>query len=153
MKRGFVIHHNGPPARLDGRPHARTIDANGYVRLRIGGENVYEHRWVWEQAHDPIPPGHHVHHVNHDRADNRLENLRLIEGKAHVSRHNVERHRDGSLNNRGCNSGRWRRDLLDAEIVRRHDAGESFRAIGRSLGAAHNVVAHHYRLANERRAS
>jgi hypothetical protein len=125
-------------------------DANGYVRRRIrpGRRGVeYEHRWVWEQAHGPIPVGHHVHHINHDRADNRLENLELRRAFDHLSEHSTERHADGSLDNRGSKSARYRSDLDDEEIMRRVQSGESYRQIGRAMGAAHNVIANHYRRA------
>lgn len=33
-----------------------------------------------------------VHHINHDRSDNRIENLRLMDRKDHMSMHMKERH-------------------------------------------------------------
>lgn len=45
------------------------------------------HRVVWEHAHGPIPAGHHVHHVNGDRFDNRLDNLECLPHGAHSSHH------------------------------------------------------------------
>lgn len=125
--------------------------ANGYIRIRLA-PNVwqYEHRLIWERTHGPIPEGWHVHHVNHDRTDNRLENLRLVLGREHNRHHTTERHASGDLNNRGAESARYRGELDDSEIVRRYDAGESFRSIGRAMGAAHNVISNHYRRALER---
>ena len=50
-----------------------------------------EHRWVWEQANGPIPDGFHVHHINHDRTDNRLENLQALQGAEHRRHHARDR--------------------------------------------------------------
>lgn len=127
---------------------------NGYIRVRIAPNDWrYEHRLVWEEAHGPIPEGHHVHHVNHDPTDNRLENLRLVLGRDHNQHHTSERHATGQLDNRGDASGRWLHDLDDAEIVRRRESGESFRGIGRDLGHHHDVISNHYRRAKERQES
>jgi hypothetical protein len=124
----------------------RYVGTHGYVVVRVAPNDWrYEHRVLWERAFGPIPEGHHVHHVNHDRTDNRLENLRLVLGVEHNRAHTQARHDAGLLNNRGSKSGRWRHELDDAEIVRRRDAGESFRSIGRSMGATASVIANHYR--------
>lgn len=48
------------------------------------------HRAVWEHHHGPIPEGMHVHHRNHDRADNRLVNLELKSAGEHAAHHNRE---------------------------------------------------------------
>lgn len=127
-------------------PSWRLLDANGYVRVRRGGRVVYEHRAVWQDAHGAIPPGYHVHHRNADRADNRLENLELIEGRRHVGSHSMTLHARRQIDNRGPRSGRWR-ELDDAYIVRRREEGASFRQIALEVSASWSTVVHHYRLA------
>ena len=37
-----------------------------------------EHRVIWEKHNGKIPKGLEIDHINHDRLDNRIENLRLV---------------------------------------------------------------------------
>lgn len=62
-----------------------------YRKVTVNGRTVSEHRYVYEQAHGPIPAGMLVHHINEDRLDNRLENLALMTPGEH-SRHHNDRH-------------------------------------------------------------
>ncbi|NBV88785.1 MAG: HNH endonuclease [Betaproteobacteria bacterium] len=55
-----------------------------------GGKQAYEHRLVWESHHGPIPAGHHVHHKNGDKRDNRIENLELLSSFEHHKQHFLE---------------------------------------------------------------
>lgn len=77
--------------RLRGEIHpswkgGRTKHSDGYWELRIDGEKILEHRYVWEQAHGPIPSNIHIHHANGDKADNRLENLVATDAQGHRHR-------------------------------------------------------------------
>lgn len=51
-----------------------------YPRIRA-------HRWVWISVHKIIPEGYHIHHINENKSDNRIENLELIHGSRHQSLH------------------------------------------------------------------
>jgi len=54
-----------------------------YPRIRA-------HRWVWLNIHKMIPKGYHIHHINENKSDNRIENLELIEKSRHMSHHMQE---------------------------------------------------------------
>lgn len=73
----------------------RTVTEQGYVLLRRPGHPdadvrgyVYEHRLIAEiMLGRRLGPDEVVHHVNHDRADNRYENLRVLTRAEHAAEH------------------------------------------------------------------
>lgn len=49
-----------------------------------------KHRKYYEKCTNrKIPSDFHVHHINHDHSDNRIENLVAIPGDLHMSYHNL----------------------------------------------------------------
>lgn len=47
---------------------------DGYVRCQINGHSAYLHRLVWLYHYGELPE--FIDHINGDRSDNRIENLR-----------------------------------------------------------------------------
>lgn len=64
---------------------------NGYLKFTLSKNGVEEHkranRLVWETFVGEIPKGYDVHHKNHIRTDNRVENLELILLSEHIKEH------------------------------------------------------------------
>ena len=82
----------------------RMVNADGYVKLRVGVEHpladpngyAYEHLVVWVSAgNDRPPPGWMLHHRNEVKGDNRIGNLELITISDHNRHHIAGRKRDG----------------------------------------------------------
>ena len=45
------------------------------------------HRYVWETEKGEIPKGYEIHHIDHDKSNNNIENLMLIKVEDHKSYH------------------------------------------------------------------
>jgi hypothetical protein len=59
------------------------------VSLTINGRRraYLLHRLVWETANGPVPDGYDLHHLDHDRANWSIDNLKLVERNAHQQYH------------------------------------------------------------------
>lgn len=53
------------------------INQYGYKVVMIDGKNYSAHRLAWLYIHGEFPPSQ-LDHINHDRADNRMINLRAV---------------------------------------------------------------------------
>ena len=55
---------------------ATCADGYGYRKIGILGRKFQAHRVIWAMIHDSWPD--QVDHINHDRSDNRIHNLREV---------------------------------------------------------------------------
>lgn len=82
----FAIGQNGVLIRV-GLCKGRNLDgtvgsvrANGYIRVKIDYMDIYAHHIVWALSHGEWPEKD-IDHINCNRSDNRIENLRLATKK------------------------------------------------------------------------
>jgi len=66
------------------------MNAEGYIFIKVAEcrRMVLKHRWLWEQAHGPIPDGYCVGFKDGDRHNFDLENLYLL-SRADCARMNI----------------------------------------------------------------
>lgn len=65
---------------------------NGYVSVTLHSDNgiqktIKAHRIIWETAYGDIPKGYDIHHKDHNRTNNSISNLEMIEHSTHRSNH------------------------------------------------------------------
>lgn len=88
---------------------AGGIDNRGYWRIRLFGQAYAAHRLAWFYVHGDWPKGD-LDHINGNRTDNRLANLREVTRS--VNMQNLRKGRKGLLGVRLHKSG-----LFEARIV------------------------------------
>ncbi len=73
------------------------ITAKGYRRIYDPATKRLrmEHDLVWERAYGHIPAGFEIHHINHDKLDNRIQNLELLDPLTHKRHHSGCERREG----------------------------------------------------------
>lgn len=57
---------------------AGSIRTKGYIEIHFKGKSYKAHRLIWMYHYGAIPKGIQIDHLNRDRTDNRIENLRLV---------------------------------------------------------------------------
>lgn len=63
---------------------------NGYFYCRSKGIQRLMHRAVWEHYNGPITGTGHIHHIDSDRSNNKIENLELVDQSSHMKKHYAE---------------------------------------------------------------
>lgn len=101
---GRIFRKSGPGSATQ----AAYIDNLGYRRIDIFKRRHFEHRLVWLIHHGEWPKDQ-IDHINHNRADNRIENLRAVTPMDNSrNRSPSARSRRGALGVSRKKDGRWR---------------------------------------------
>ena len=108
----FDYHSDGQLTWKEGRPGVRKGSvagclSNGYIAIGVNRKVYYAHRIIFEMVHGYVPS--EIDHINGDRTDNRIENLRECSSSQNqmnrkTPTHNTSGHKNVRLDKR---SGKW----------------------------------------------
>lgn len=62
-----------------------TLGNRGYWQIRLLGERLVQHRIIWELHFGPIPEGKVIDHIDRDKSNNRIENLRCTSQSSNMT--------------------------------------------------------------------
>ena len=69
-----------------------SIATTGYKVIQVNGVQILEHRHIMQKfLNRKLRRGEIVHHKNHNRLDNRIENLELMTQESHAKHHHPKR--------------------------------------------------------------
>jgi len=57
-------------------------------------QSISKHRLVWIEHNGEIPEGRIIHHINGDKFDNRIENLKMLTRSEHRKLHPLENQKE-----------------------------------------------------------
>jgi len=115
---------------------------HGYYVVQVDGVRTYVHRIIWLYAYGSMPD-EEIDHINHDRADNRICNLRAASRKENArNRRITRRNKSGHVGVRfHKNKAKWIANIgVDGRLVhlgyfeRVADAAKARRSAERQYG-------------------
>lgn len=119
--------NDGKTAEFNGNHYVRD-DETGYYLCHDGyGSGHRLHRDVWEFHNGKIPKGYDIHHKDHNKSNNSIDNLQLLENRKHKKLHGTEltegereRLRQNVINNAVPAAVKWHKSEEGKEWHNKH---------------------------------
>lgn len=83
-KDGVLWWSKSRPGRRMSMPAGNVNKCLGYRQIRIDGKLHYAHRIVWEMHNGDIPEGMEIDHIDGNRLNNKIDNLRMVTHQQNV---------------------------------------------------------------------
>lgn len=82
---------NGDKAIVNGYSFRKDKKTGYYLSCKpIGKRRKRLHVYLWELVYGEIPKGYEIHHKDHNKDNNNIENLELLTKREHIARHKEE---------------------------------------------------------------
>lgn len=109
--RKYFVYKDGVITRKDRKNSNGSLDKDGYLIYKVKGRQIKAHRLVWFLCNGVFPDCE-IDHINRNRRDNRIENLRLAD-------RNVQAQNTIRLPNKdtGVRSNRKKRGIIMQKLI------------------------------------
>lgn len=101
---------SSPLSRVEVNGVAGHLNRSGYRVISLNGKQHRAHRLIWLILVGEIPNGYHIDHIDGNRANNHISNLRLATSVE--NQRNAKKRRDNTSGTKGVSfdkrSGKWR---------------------------------------------
>ena len=87
-------------AYFNGYKFTKDNKTNYYLSSTINGKRYRLHRYIWEWYNGTIPKGYDIHHKDHNKFNNEIDNLELLSKANHLKRHIEEMTEETKQKNR-----------------------------------------------------
>lgn len=84
IRQYFIYNSDGTFTRTDRKNSKGSLDKDGYLIIKIKGKQYKAHRLVFAY-HNGRFPTMEIDHINRNRLDNRIENLREVDRQVNVN--------------------------------------------------------------------
>jgi len=97
--------------RIGGPGKVGRVATKGYLQISVVGKRYMAHRMAWLYVHGEWPSGQ-IDHINQDKTDNRIANLRVVTNKQ--NQENVTNWSHNKSGRRGVRfkSGKWIAEII-----------------------------------------
>jgi hypothetical protein len=86
-----MIKYENDYAYVDGYKFKKNTRDNYYLSSNnIGNRRKYLHIYIWEKHNGEIPKGYDIHHIDHNKDNNEISNLKMILKREHSLLHSKE---------------------------------------------------------------
>lgn len=91
------LYADGKLTRIDRKGGTGSIDKDGYLIIKVKGHQFKAHRIVWFLCKGYWPTKE-IDHINRNRTDNRIENLRECTRQQNILNTTIKKNKDTGVN-------------------------------------------------------
>ncbi|MFV8848600.1 HNH endonuclease [Serratia fonticola] len=96
----------------------KRVTTQGYIAVILNAKQYLAHRIIYEMHNHPIPNGFEIDHIDGNKKNNQLNNLRLVSRKINSRNHRMHSTNTSTFTGVGYHQKRrsWRARICDRHI-------------------------------------